>query len=326
MSGSRGVAVLGPIPRDRITTHNGEVFEKYGCALYTVAALAALLDDDDRILPIVHVRARGRGADQGAAVGVPERGPHRHPLGVRPRRGRRAHLHRPGQPDRAADGVHGPDHAGGRRVRAARRGVRLRADHRLRGRPGHAGLHQVPQRRHGPARRPRPHQHAGDRRRAQAPAVGRARLVAAARRRPQDEPGGGRLQLVPVAGRARATTTRATPSPRSSCPTSPSTACGTGSRPCASRSTSAAAWPTSSTTPAPSSRRSVPRIVVENVVDATGAGDSFAAGMAFGFMQSHDIVAAARYGNAMGAQRVQRARGSTSTARSPRPTSRSPPR
>jgi adenosine kinase len=48
----------------------------------------------------------------------------------------------------------------------------------------------------------------------------------------------------------------------------------------------------------------VPRIVVENVVDATGAGDSFAAGMAFGFMQSHDIVAAARYGNAMGAQRV----------------------
>ena len=48
----------------------------------------------------------------------------------------------------------------------------------------------------------------------------------------------------------------------------------------------------------------VPRIVVDNVVDATGAGDSFAAGMAFGFMQSHDIVAAARYGNAMGAQRV----------------------
>ena len=56
MSGSRSVVVLGPIPRDRITTHNGEVFEKYGCALYTVAALAALLDDDDRILPIVHVR------------------------------------------------------------------------------------------------------------------------------------------------------------------------------------------------------------------------------------------------------------------------------
>ena len=56
MSGSRSVAVLGPIPRDRIITHRGEVFEKYGCALYTVAALSALLDPDDRIYPIVHVR------------------------------------------------------------------------------------------------------------------------------------------------------------------------------------------------------------------------------------------------------------------------------
>lgn len=56
MSASRSVAVLGPIPHDRIITHRGEVFEKYGCALYTVAALSALLDDHDRIYPIVHVR------------------------------------------------------------------------------------------------------------------------------------------------------------------------------------------------------------------------------------------------------------------------------
>jgi sugar/nucleoside kinase (ribokinase family) len=56
VSGSRNVAVLGPIPRDRIVTHRGEVFEKFGCALYTVAALSALLDPDDRIYPIVHVR------------------------------------------------------------------------------------------------------------------------------------------------------------------------------------------------------------------------------------------------------------------------------
>ena len=56
MPGGRSVAVLGPIPRDRIITHRGEIFEKYGCALYTVAALSALLDDDDRIYPIVHVR------------------------------------------------------------------------------------------------------------------------------------------------------------------------------------------------------------------------------------------------------------------------------
>ena len=32
-------------------------------------------------------------------------------------------------------------------------------------------------------------------------------------------------------------------------------------------------------------------------------GDSFAAGMAFGYLQDHDIVRAAQYGNAMGAQR-----------------------
>lgn len=52
---TRKVAVLGPIPHDRVITHNGEVIEKYGCVLYTVAALAALLPHD-RICPIVHVR------------------------------------------------------------------------------------------------------------------------------------------------------------------------------------------------------------------------------------------------------------------------------
>ena len=48
----------------------------------------------------------------------------------------------------------------------------------------------------------------------------------------------------------------------------------------------------------------IPRIPVADVVDATGAGDSFAAGMAFGYLRTRDIAAAARYGNAMGAQRV----------------------
>lgn len=52
------VAVLGPIPRDQITTHNGEKFEKYGCALYTAAALSALLGPQGRIVPVAHVRER----------------------------------------------------------------------------------------------------------------------------------------------------------------------------------------------------------------------------------------------------------------------------
>jgi sugar/nucleoside kinase (ribokinase family) len=58
MLAKRTVAVLGPIPFDRITTFRGDVLEKYGCALYTVAALSALLEPDDRICPVIHVRKR----------------------------------------------------------------------------------------------------------------------------------------------------------------------------------------------------------------------------------------------------------------------------
>jgi len=50
----------------------------------------------------------------------------------------------------------------------------------------------------------------------------------------------------------------------------------------------------------------VPTIPVENVIDTTGCGDSFAGGVAFGLMQNkHDYIMAAQYGNAMGAQRTQ---------------------
>jgi sugar/nucleoside kinase (ribokinase family) len=57
----RKVAVLGPIPRDQIVTHAGERFEKYGCVLYTAVALSALLDADDVVVPISHVRRRDEG-------------------------------------------------------------------------------------------------------------------------------------------------------------------------------------------------------------------------------------------------------------------------
>jgi hypothetical protein len=57
----RKVVVLGPIPRDQIVTHTGERFEKYGCVLYTAVALSALLDRDDTIVPIAHVRRRDEG-------------------------------------------------------------------------------------------------------------------------------------------------------------------------------------------------------------------------------------------------------------------------
>jgi hypothetical protein len=57
----RKVAVLGPIPRDQVVTHAGERFEKYGCALYTAAALSALLDAGDTVVPIAHVRRQDEG-------------------------------------------------------------------------------------------------------------------------------------------------------------------------------------------------------------------------------------------------------------------------
>jgi adenosine kinase len=44
-------------------------------------------------------------------------------------------------------------------------------------------------------------------------------------------------------------------------------------------------------------------VPVEQVVDTTGAGDSFAAGLAYGYLAYQDYVAGCQYGNAMGAQR-----------------------
>jgi adenosine kinase len=47
----------------------------------------------------------------------------------------------------------------------------------------------------------------------------------------------------------------------------------------------------------------VDRIEVEHVVDTTGAGDSFAGGLAYGYLAYRNYVVACQYGNAMGAQR-----------------------
>ena len=58
---SRKVAVLGPIPRDQVVTHTGERFEKYGCVIYTAVALSALLDTGDTIVPVSHVKRQDEG-------------------------------------------------------------------------------------------------------------------------------------------------------------------------------------------------------------------------------------------------------------------------
>jgi adenosine kinase len=57
----RKVAVLGPIPRDQIVTAAGERFHKYGCVMYTAVALSALLDAGDTVVPISHVRRQDEG-------------------------------------------------------------------------------------------------------------------------------------------------------------------------------------------------------------------------------------------------------------------------
>ena len=49
---------MGPIPRDHITTHKGEVIEKYGCATHTAIGLSRLLGDTGTVVPVSHVRKK----------------------------------------------------------------------------------------------------------------------------------------------------------------------------------------------------------------------------------------------------------------------------
>ena len=59
------VAVLGPIPRDHITTHKGEVIEKYGCATHTAIGLSRLLGERGTVYPVSHVRRKDREGVEG---------------------------------------------------------------------------------------------------------------------------------------------------------------------------------------------------------------------------------------------------------------------
>ncbi len=48
------IAVLGPIPRDHITTSKGQVIEKWGCVSHPTIALAKLLEGSGEVIPITH--------------------------------------------------------------------------------------------------------------------------------------------------------------------------------------------------------------------------------------------------------------------------------
>ncbi|HMP15288.1 MAG TPA: PfkB family carbohydrate kinase [Saprospiraceae bacterium] len=48
------IAILGPIPRDHITTSRGQVIEKYGCVTHPTIGLARLLEGKGIVTPITH--------------------------------------------------------------------------------------------------------------------------------------------------------------------------------------------------------------------------------------------------------------------------------
>lgn len=50
------IAILGPIPRDHIVTHQGDLIQKWGCVTHPVIALSIMAGDQIEIVPVCHVR------------------------------------------------------------------------------------------------------------------------------------------------------------------------------------------------------------------------------------------------------------------------------
>ena len=59
---SNKIAVVGPIPRDTIITHNGETIKKYGCVSHPTIALAKLMEPAGEVIPIANVHKKDHGA------------------------------------------------------------------------------------------------------------------------------------------------------------------------------------------------------------------------------------------------------------------------
>jgi len=52
------IAIVGPIPRDTIITHNDEIIKKYGCATHPAIALAKLMKNSGEVIVISHVHKK----------------------------------------------------------------------------------------------------------------------------------------------------------------------------------------------------------------------------------------------------------------------------
>lgn len=50
------IAIIGPIPRDHIVTHTGDLIQKWGCVAHPVIALSTMVGDSIEIIPVSHVR------------------------------------------------------------------------------------------------------------------------------------------------------------------------------------------------------------------------------------------------------------------------------
>ena len=50
------IAIVGPIPRDHIVTHQGDLIQKWGCVTHPVIALSVMAGDQISIIPVSHVR------------------------------------------------------------------------------------------------------------------------------------------------------------------------------------------------------------------------------------------------------------------------------
>lgn len=51
------IAIVGPIPRDHIVTHQGDLIQKWGCVTHPVIALSVMAGDKIEIVPVSHVRS-----------------------------------------------------------------------------------------------------------------------------------------------------------------------------------------------------------------------------------------------------------------------------
>lgn len=50
------IAVLGPVPRDHIVTHQGDLIQKWGCVTHPVVALSVMAGNAIEVIPVCHVR------------------------------------------------------------------------------------------------------------------------------------------------------------------------------------------------------------------------------------------------------------------------------